>query len=339
MIVLPLSRRLSKISIARLLWFALYVSSVATAQETKFFGPPAVPTEVAVQIIVIDLDGIDSSQQIFTANVAMKASWHDPRLANMVAEPTVKPLSAVWHPRLQAINQQRIWKTMAPSVVVYPDGKVVQRQRVWGDFSQPLDLHEFPLDRQAFSIVIGAAGNGPDEIVFKEAEDGPSGIADELSLADWEVLSHEIVIEPYRPFSGLQPLASVAFRFEAQRLRGYYILKILLPLLLIVGMSYLVYWIPLEQASTRINVSVTAMLTLIAYRFMIGGLLPKVSYMTRLDNFIMLSTILVFITLLIAAATGAWEETRPGAASRINRTARLGFPLGFMLIAVIAFGL
>lgn len=127
--------------------------------------------------------------------------------------------------------------------------------------------------------------------------------------------------------------------FEAGRLRGYYILKIILPLMLIVGMSYLVFWLPLSQASTRISVSVTAMLTLIAYRFMIGGLLPKVSYMTRLDNFIMLSTVLVFGTLLVAGMTGAWEESKPDRASRLNRTALAGFPLLFLLVGVIAFGL
>lgn len=304
----------------------------------KLFTPPTEPTEVGVRIIVLDVDGIDSSQQIFTTNVAMMASWHDPRLAGTVEEPTVMPLGDVWHPNLQAINQQRIWRTMAPVVVVYPDGKVVQRQRAWGDFSQPLDLHEFPLDVQSFFIRVGSAGYGPGEIRFVPNNE-TSGIADELSLADWEILGHELIVEPYSPFKGLNPIASVAFRIDAQRLRGYYILKILLPLLLIVGMSYLVYWIPISQTSTRISVSVTAMLTLIAYRFMIGGLLPKVSYMTRLDNFVMLSTVLVFVTLLVAATVGAWEGDKPERAHRANSWAKVLFPLVFIGITAVAFRL
>lgn len=318
------------------LLFLLSGQGVQGAEGAKLFAPPTEPTEVAVRMLILDLDGIDSSQQIFTANVAMMASWHDPRLQGTVAEPTVMPLAAVWHPSLQAINQQRIWRTMAPVVVVYPDGKVVQRQRVWGDFSQPLDLRDFPMDVQSFYIRVGAAGYGPDKVRFVP-DKSPSGIADELSLADWEVLGHRLVFEPYSPFGGLDPIASVAFGFDAQRLRGYYVLKILLPLLLIVGMSYLVYWIPIGQTSTRISVSVTAMLTLIAYRFMIGGLLPKVSYMTRLDNFIMLSTVLVFITLLVAATVGAWEDGEPGRARSVNKLARLTFPLAFIAIAALAF--
>jgi hypothetical protein len=36
------------------------------------------------------------------------------------------------------------------------------------------------------------------------------------------------------------------------------------------------------------------MLTLIAYRFSIGELVPKVAYLTRLDYFILGSTLMVF---------------------------------------------
>ena len=58
--------------------------------------------------------------------------------------------------------------------------------------------------------------------------------------------------------------------FEARRYPGYFISKVILPLIFIVAMSWVVFWID-PESGTRVSVSVTAMLTLIAYRFAVGS--------------------------------------------------------------------
>jgi len=45
------------------------------------------------------------------------------------------------------------------------------------------------------------------------------------------------------------------------------------------------------------------MLTLIAYRFLLGNLLPKISYLTRMDYFLFGSTFLVFLVIVETAVT------------------------------------
>ena len=47
----------------------------------------------------------------------------------------------------------------------------------------------------------------------------------------------------------------------------------------------------------------TSMLTLIAYRFAIDSQLPPLPYMTRLDVFILTSTLLVFFSLIEVVVT------------------------------------
>lgn len=315
------------------------LSSAGYALSPVYLEPPALPTEVHVQFAVLDIDGIDSSQQTFTANVYFYAQWHDQRLAGTVDQPTPQALDTVWHPKLQVVNQQRLWFTMDPGVTVYPDGRVTYQQRVWGDFSQPMDLRSFPLDRQVFEIRLTVAGSGEDTVKFVLDEAEPSGIANLVSLSDWEIVSHRIDFTAYQPYQGLTATPSVAFQFEARRLFGYYLMKVLLPLLYIVGMSYLIFWIPIDQSSTRISVSITAMLTLIAYRFMVGDLLPKVSYMTRLDTFIMLCATMVFATLIHAALSGALEKKRAAEAMRLDFHARWIFPLVFSGIAIFSYTL
>ena len=62
----------------------------------------------------------------------------------------------------------------------------------------------------------------------------------------------------------------------ASRQTGYYVLKVILPLVLIVIMSWVVFWIDPNEPGTQISVAVTSILTLVAYRFMIDSLLPNV---------------------------------------------------------------
>ena len=117
------------------------------------------PTQVQVSIFLLDLDAIDSASQSFQANVYFEAKWKDPRFADEASgEAITRRLDEVWHPRLQILNQQRIWASLPEMVDIAPDGTVTQRARVWGDFSQPLDLREFPFDSQRIEIPVVAAG-------------------------------------------------------------------------------------------------------------------------------------------------------------------------------------
>ena len=70
----------------------------------------------------------------------------------------------------------------------------------------------------------------------------------------------------------------------------YYILKVIVPLGLIVFMSWLPRWIAPGETGTNIGICTSAFLTLVAYLFAITVLLPRVSYVTRMDSFILLST-------------------------------------------------
>ena len=63
-----------------------------------------------------------------------------PSLAHAGLDSISKDLSEIWYPRIQILNQQRLVKTFPQSAEVHPDGEVVHRQRVWGSFSQPLEL-------------------------------------------------------------------------------------------------------------------------------------------------------------------------------------------------------
>lgn len=323
---------------SKLLLLALLCSplSLHADADTGRPNPELGPTQVQVSIFLLDLDAINSASQNFEANVYFEASWKDPRLADEARGNTItRNLDEVWHPRLQLLNQQRVWKSLPDVVDIEPDGTVTQRVRVWGYFSQPLDLREFPFDAQTINIQVVAAGYSPDEVMTTPSP--LSGIGNHFSVADWAVTSWRLATDIKVPGpEGVQD-ASIAMALDAERLTGYYWIKVIAPLILIVAMSWAVFWIDPKDTGTKISITITAMLTLIAYRFAIGATLPLISYLTRLDLFILFSTILIYASLVSVLVTSAFSRKGNHALAKgIDRAARWGFPLFFIASWVVS---
>jgi hypothetical protein len=80
-----------------------------------------------------------------------------------------------------------------------------------------------------------------------------------------------------------------------------------------------------------------SMLTLIAYQFALGNSVPRISYLTRLDIFMLGSVVLVFLALVRTVITGALTNRgHVGPARTINYHSRWIFPLAFLLITAVA---
>lgn len=96
----------------------------------------------------------------------------------------------------------------------------------------------------------------------------------------------------------------------------------------------MVFWIDPQESGTQISAAITTMLTLIAYRFAVGNDIPRVSYLSRLDYFILGSTFLVFTSLIEVVVTSTYGRIgQLDRARSIDRWARILFPLIFVLIA------
>ena len=113
----------------------------------------------------------------------------------------------------------------------------------------------------------------------------------------------------------------------------HFIVKVIIPLVLIVMMSWAVFWIEPTDTGTQVGLAVTAMLTLIAYRFAVDSDVPKLPYLTRLDAFILFSSVLVFLSLIeVMVTTKLAGRSRLELARNIDRHCRWIFPLVFATV-------
>ncbi len=310
----------------------------ASVSATTDISPPEAekgPTRIYVTVFIKDVDSIDTLNQSFEAAVYMEARWRDPRLRHNSEREVARSLSEVWTPRMKIVNQQRVSQALPEFVEVSPSGEVVYRQQLWGSFSQPLALRDFPFDRQILRLQFLAAGYNPEEIEFVRDPDSVSGMTDNPSAPDWEFLDWKFEATPVVLSPEKQPLAGMAFSIEAERRQGFFYFKVIAPLIFIVAMSWLVFWIDPTQAATQISIAVTAMLTLIAYRFVLGASLPRLPYLTRLDYFILAATVLVFAALVQVVITSNYAKSdKLAKAQRIDRIARWVFPAAFLLLSL-----
>jgi hypothetical protein len=128
------------------------------------------------------------------------------------------------------------------------------------------------------------------------------------------------------------------FEFTASRNVQYYIFKVILPLVLIVMMSWAVFRIDPVTSNSQISIAVTSMLTLIAYRFAVDSQLPRLPYMTRLDGFFLTSTLLVFLCLIEVLVTTILDNNKQAErAKKIDRYCRVIFPVVFAIASIAIF--
>jgi hypothetical protein len=242
-------------------------------------------------------------------------------------------LDDIWFPRIQILNQQRLTSTLPRSVEVFPDGEVVQRQRFWGSFSQPLKLQSFPFDSQSLKITIANVGFGGD-IVNLIPSPG-SGISKELTMPDWDVTGWNFDSTDFSFEDESSSIDGLVFSLDVKRDGSYFKYKVIFPLILIVIMSWLVFWIDPSLAASQISVSVTAMLTMIAYRFALAGMIPRLATLTSLDNFVLASTLMVFLAMIEVVYTAHLSTNgQLVKARKIDLHARWIAPLIYFAMAV-----
>ena len=295
------------------------------------------PTEVQVVGAVLDIDKIDSAEQNFTLNFYAIFRWLDPRLAHDGPGTDIRSMSEVWNPRLTIINTQKYSANSKDEVEISPEGLVTYRLQVFGDFSQPMDLREFPQDRHVFEVPVVAAGYRPPEVALVADPRIDSFIAEKLSVADWKVSNMQGTPREVTLANGLK-LPGFVFSFEGRRLVHHYVIKAITPLALIVMMSWVVFWIDPKQVPNQLGVAVTTVLTLIAYHIALSGRLPDIPYLTHMDKFLFSSTVLVFMALIEVVVTSHLSSTdQLSTARRIDRTARWLFPLLFVSALAFSF--
>ena len=154
------------------------------------------------------------------------------------------------------------------------------------------DFSEFPLDAQAFFIRIDLLA--PEWLFsFREIE-GYSEVGEELGEEEWVATGHTTPISQGAIYK--RPVSRFNVEFIAKRHVEDYIFRILLPLCVIISVSWVLFF--LEGYAKRVDAAGANLLLFIAFNFTVSRDLPRLGYLTFLDT-LLISAFLVTAVVLI----------------------------------------
>ncbi len=295
------------------------------------------PTKVLVGLYVLDIVAIDNKEQSFTADVVIRLKWDDPRITN-VKEPI--PLNKIWNPNVQIYNLREVESRFPKIVTILNNNTVQYIQRYYAKLSNHLDFREFPFDEQVLQISLLAFGFTPDEV---ELEFEAAGRDKRFSISDWhiepmgaKILEFKANLFEDEDHSEEIIRPKLDFEFKAYRYIQYYWWKVLAPLMVILFLSWAVFWIDPSQVGAQIGVSGTSILTLIAFLLRLENFLPPVSYLTRMDHFVFTSLILVFFAYVEALVSTTFAlKGKKEFALKLDLIFRIAYPILFLIIIIV----
>jgi len=291
------------------------------------------PDSVWVAFYLIDVHQIDDQSQTMNVDFALAISWFQPELAGIFDVDTRVLPGEVDVPAVDIVNNVDLEKRTRDSATVSPNGRITVWQRWRGPVSIPMDFREFPMDHHVASLW-AFVQPGVTIVPYEEM----TGRQPQFTIADWRlgepVFRKEIVI------ATRDEIQTLRYQFEVRRRVGYYVWKVILPLMLIVFMSWLVFWVDPKQIAPQVTLAATSMLTLIAYRFVVAGIMPEVSYLTRFDKFTLAASTLVFFALVeVVMASSFASLGKDRTALLIDRWSRVVFPAAFLILIIWSFWL
>ena len=312
--------------------------------ETQNLHPGGDGVEVIVKVgfFVIDVKEIDDLEQTYTADIWFTETWNDPRLSEKALGKSLAKCvfrdGEIWTPTIVVVNQNGGTQLLTKIARVDEDGNVKIRQRYVGEITSDLDYANFPFDEQELHFILAAVGPDAVDIRF-ELDKENTGQRSVFSIEGWTVnlVEGDVTTELIETWgdSPINNLHRIDFKLEAKRDQAYYVWKVIVPLCLIVLMAWAVFWIDPKHLGPQVGLSTATVFTLIAYRFAIGFTLPKVSYFTRTDKFVLFSTILVFLALGTAIATSKISSDGENKlAKKIEKHMRVIYLLVFLAIIV-----
>jgi Neurotransmitter-gated ion-channel ligand binding domain/Neurotransmitter-gated ion-channel transmembrane region len=301
------------------------------------------PIDMMVGLHIVNLAAIDEVNEQFQLDAYLFARWMDKRLAYTSEGPQDEvrnyATGQIWIPQLEMINAATPRSRDETSITVSPDGMVTYAERAVVKLSSRFELRRFPFDQQRLVVIIHPfLAYGP-QIKFK-LNDESTWTASEFrtysSLAQWYLtgLHSEVITAP--TYGGMT-VPEARFEIDVSRRSSFYLWKVFLPLLLMVFLSWAVFWIEAHDLSNQVQVAVTTILTVIAFAFAISATMPRLPYLTYIDAFFLECYIFVFLAVveLMTVHVAHRSELRRDLGLRIRKYSRWVIPSAFVVTNVL----
>ncbi len=198
-------------------------------------------------------------------------------------------------PQHTVVNQQGNRWVQNRVVVIQPSGETVYLERFSTTLQAPdFDFRDFPFDEQKFFIRIDLLT--PEWLFLLREIEGYSEVGDKLGEEEWVVTKFSTRFSRGEILQ--RPVSRLDFEFWAKRHVEYYFFRILLPLSVIIAVSWILFF--LKDYAKRVDAAGANLLLFIAFNFAISNDLPRLGYLTFLDTMLISAFLVTAVVLILS---------------------------------------
>ncbi|XP_002730865.2 glycine receptor subunit alpha-2-like [Saccoglossus kowalevskii] len=287
-------------------WTSQFVDRLLTGYDKRmrpnFEGDTV---RVNVDLFIIRIDNIAEVTMDFDTSMFLRQQWNDPRLRYNESITNIPPsgtlLDKIWLPDLFFFNEKdsHFHDITTDNVLVRfaGNGDVLYSMRLSVKVSCNMDFSRFPMDKQYCGMQLESYGYTAEELLFLWKPEGPLQMPEHTRhLQQYFVSETELLRCDKLYYTGNFSCIEVDFTFT--RLLGYYWISYYVPSMLLVILSWVSFWINPLASPARVALGVTIVLTVTTQAISVHSILPKVSYVTAIDVWMLVCLMFVVASLL-----------------------------------------
>lgn len=317
--------------------------------QTVLLTPPPSegPLPVSVGFQLLDIISINDQAETFEFSGLLSVQWKDERQAFNPATEGVEEkfyqgnfqfneLSPGWYPEVALLNVAGHLDKGEPLFRIRSDGTCTLLTPVNATAKSPLKLRHYPFDHQNLRMVFAIPGYTQDELVIRPLEMTALDPA-AIRIPQWNLRqthSNQETVPSTAP--GVEGhTSSFVFQMDIQR-QGIFVLRLVVgPLLLVVILSWSVFWMDHSSVGDRMSVSFVGLLTAVAYQIVLGDILPHISYLTPVNVFVNFSFIIMCASIVVNLIVGEFNRSnRSAEADKLDRRCRKIFPVVYFSVVL-----
>jgi hypothetical protein len=298
----------------------------------------AIPVMVGLKLQQIV--NLDQPNEIMNDVGTLRLDWIDPALAfnpddcncssKLYTENDfnrfITDVNGNW-PDFTFFNQQGNRWILNRIILVESNGHVNYLERFSTNFQLDFDWTAFPFDTQDFYIKVDMLLSD-DQYVFVPLENfseiDPLNGEDEFILTTFDTQISTVTS------SRLVPTSRFTFHFSAPRHLDYYIFRFFVPILLIILVSYITFF--LKDYTRRIEIATGNLLLFIAFSFSLGDNYPRMGYLTFMDALMAITFIINTLVVVLNVYFKYLEQKdQREKADRLEAPFTFFYPLAYLV--------
>ena len=275
------------------------------------------PTEVKVGLYIQQIDNVNVKTETFDCEFYFYLTWKGP-----------------YSPQHYEFVNGNITHSTYDVEDIDSAGVHIISAKLRGTFQDSLDVSDYPMDKHMLTIELEDF-DWPEDSLKYTVDAGNTGIALGLSLSEWKLtnVGTSVTSAFFKP--SRTSFSHYKFSVGIQRSLTPFIIKIFIPLIIVVAMSMLTFFLPADELEAQTSLGATSLLSIIAFHFLISGQLPDVGYLTKADTLMIGSYVFILSSLVETVVVNRhFKRGNKIVSQRIDRVCRWLFPLLYCLFII-----